>query len=221
MSKLQQGEVREPQQERSRRRIDQILDAAQHIILERGCANLSIREIAEVAEVTPGSMYQYFRNKNEIVLALAQRYGGKIHAMFQGVYKERPRNLNQHAEKLVQVLNGYYQIHVENPAIRDVWAGAATDKEMQALSREEAANNMQFHMELAAPYFPPETHSELFRTLMLLMQYGVSSALLALDVAGDEASRVLKTAERMIMDCWWPFVLANAYPEFIDKDGME
>ena len=132
-----------------------------------------------------------------------------------------PHLKHQHAEKLLQVLNGYYQIHVENPAIRDVWAGAATDKEMQALTREEAANNMQFHMELAAPYFPPETHSELFRTLMLLMQYGVSSALLALDVAGDEASRVLKTAERMIMDCWWPFVLANAYPEFIDKGCME
>ena len=217
MPKIQQGEVREPQQERSRRRIDQILDAAQQIILAKGCANLTVSEIAQIAEVTPGSMYQYFRNRNEIVVALAQRYGVIIHAMFQDVYAERPKDLYEHAEKLLQVLNRYYQIHADNPAIRDVWAGAATDKAMQELSRAEAAENMRFHMELATPFFPPETHPELFRTLLVLMQYGVHSALLAVEMGPEEGRLILNTAERMIMDCWWPFVEANAYPHCLTK----
>ncbi|MGN0922362.1 MAG: TetR/AcrR family transcriptional regulator [Cellvibrio sp.] len=218
MSERQLSEVREPQQERSRKRTNQILDAAQKIILEKGCANLTIGEIAQVAAVTPGSIYQYFRNKNEIVVALAARFGLIIHEMFQDVYAVRPKNLHEHAKKLLQVMNRYFQIHADNPAIFDVWAGAATDKAMQALSQEEADQNMRFHMELAKPFFPEEVHDELYRTLRLLMQYGVHSSHLALEFHGDERRKLLDTAERMIMDCWWPFVTKNALPEFLEEN---
>ncbi|HAU5614992.1 TPA: TetR/AcrR family transcriptional regulator [Morganella morganii] len=56
MSQSNDNVVRSPQQQRSKQRSEQILAAARAIILQKGCANLTISEIAEVAGVTPGSM---------------------------------------------------------------------------------------------------------------------------------------------------------------------
>lgn len=209
MPTKRQNTVREPRQQRSKLRADQILDAARSIIAAKGCANLTISEIAQVADVTPGSMYQYFRNKSEIILALAKHYGDVGHNIFREVYATRPTTLWEHSERLWEVVERYYQLHLENPVIRDIWVGAATDKEMQNLAREENLRNIQFHMDLAAPLFPPALHEEMRRALLVLMQYGISTAFLALDLGEEEGRRVLRTAKPMLMSSWWSFV--NTY----------
>jgi AcrR family transcriptional regulator len=61
--------------DRRQRRIDrrraEILAAAARIIAEKGYANTTTREIAEAADVAEGTLYNYFANKREILLAIA------------------------------------------------------------------------------------------------------------------------------------------------------
>ena len=64
---------RVPQQERSRRRVEGLLDAAARIVVERGVAALTTRDIAEAADAPVASLYQYFNDKEDLLLALAQR----------------------------------------------------------------------------------------------------------------------------------------------------
>jgi AcrR family transcriptional regulator len=64
---------RVPMQERSRRRVEGILDAAARIVVERGVDDLTTRDIAEAAGVPVASLYQYFNDKEDVLLALAQR----------------------------------------------------------------------------------------------------------------------------------------------------
>jgi AcrR family transcriptional regulator len=64
---------REPTQRRSRQRVEQILDAAAGVIIEHGVEKLSTRTIAARAGVPVASLYQYFADKDEIILALVQR----------------------------------------------------------------------------------------------------------------------------------------------------
>ena len=47
-----------------------ILDAARSIFLEKGFEQASIRNIAEKIEYSPGTIYLYFRDKDEIFHAL-------------------------------------------------------------------------------------------------------------------------------------------------------
>ncbi len=47
-----------------------ILDAAKRIFLEKGYAQASIRNIAEAIEYSPGTIYLYFKEKDEIFHAL-------------------------------------------------------------------------------------------------------------------------------------------------------
>ena len=66
-------ERRVPRQERSRRRVEDVLDAASRIVVERGVEALTTREIADAAGVPVASLYQYFSDKEDVLLALAQR----------------------------------------------------------------------------------------------------------------------------------------------------
>ncbi|WP_433803477.1 TetR/AcrR family transcriptional regulator [Actinomycetospora sp. CA-084318] len=58
---------REPTQERSRATVERILVAARGVLAERGYAGASTNRIAAAAGVGPGTLYQYFPDKDAIV----------------------------------------------------------------------------------------------------------------------------------------------------------
>jgi AcrR family transcriptional regulator len=64
---------RVPQQSRSRDRVARILDAASALVVTEGVDDLGTRGIAEAAEVPVASLYQYFADKDDILLALVER----------------------------------------------------------------------------------------------------------------------------------------------------
>lgn len=64
---------RVPVQERSRRRYEQILDAAAEIFAEVGYDAATMESIAARAETSIGSVYQFFKNKLSVFEAVAER----------------------------------------------------------------------------------------------------------------------------------------------------
>ena len=50
-----------------------LLDGAARIVTERGVDALTTRDIAEAAGAPVASLYQYFNDKEDVLLALAQR----------------------------------------------------------------------------------------------------------------------------------------------------
>ena len=64
---------RVPRQERSRRRVEGLLDAAARLVVERGVEAVTTRDIADAAGAPVASLYQYFSDKEDVMLALAQR----------------------------------------------------------------------------------------------------------------------------------------------------
>lgn len=64
---------RPPQQERARFTVDAILEAGARIVIERGVDALRMAELAEVAGVSPGTMYQYFPDRDFLLNALLDR----------------------------------------------------------------------------------------------------------------------------------------------------
>lgn len=63
-----------PSQERSRRTVERILEVAAHIFQEQGYTGTTTNAIADEAQVSIGSLYQYFPNKDAILVALARRH---------------------------------------------------------------------------------------------------------------------------------------------------
>lgn len=50
-----------------------LLDAAEHLFLERGYANVSMQQIAEAAGFTKGATYYHFASKEDLFLAVSKR----------------------------------------------------------------------------------------------------------------------------------------------------
>jgi AcrR family transcriptional regulator len=71
-----------PRQRRSRDTVERILDAAARIFDERGYRGTTTNHVAALAGVSVGSLYQYFPNKDAILVALAERHLDAVAARF-------------------------------------------------------------------------------------------------------------------------------------------
>ncbi len=66
--------VTRPKQARSERTLQRILDAAERLIEEKGLADASIPEIVRRADSSVGGFYARFKDKNELLRALEERF---------------------------------------------------------------------------------------------------------------------------------------------------
>lgn len=73
------GMRRKPRQARSQERVARILDAAEDLFASHGYAPTTTNAIAARAQVSIGSLYQFFPDKPAILQALALRYAEKLH----------------------------------------------------------------------------------------------------------------------------------------------
>lgn len=77
---------RKPTQERSRQVVEVLIEATAQSIAQRGLAQTTTNHIAARAGVSVGSVYQYFRNKEELVGALLDKLVADLgHAVDRGL----------------------------------------------------------------------------------------------------------------------------------------
>lgn len=57
----------------------QILDAAVHVFAEKGFHKATIRDVAQAAGVADGTIYNYFKNKQDLLVAMIARLGDLAH----------------------------------------------------------------------------------------------------------------------------------------------
>ncbi|WP_157230974.1 TetR/AcrR family transcriptional regulator [Kiloniella laminariae] len=69
-----------PTQQRSRESVRRILDAGANLLTSISLDRLTTRRIAEVAEVNIASLYQFFPNKEAIILALYEQWLDEVGA---------------------------------------------------------------------------------------------------------------------------------------------
>jgi AcrR family transcriptional regulator len=69
-----------PRQARSKATVDTILQATTRVLVKQGFDGLSTNAVASAAGVSIGSLYQYFPNKEALVLALIDRHVEEMNA---------------------------------------------------------------------------------------------------------------------------------------------
>ena len=70
------------EREKQRRRND-ILDAAEHVFFEKGLKSATMDEVAEEAELSKGTLYLYFKSKEDLYLGITERALTVLKQMFQ------------------------------------------------------------------------------------------------------------------------------------------
>lgn len=133
------GPRRVPKQARSRDRYNSILDAATNLFSEKGFERTTTNEIASRAEVSIGSLYQYFQNKEDVVRAIMDRYVESVRGVTDDFMSRDVQDLPV-PEAIDQLLEPYIRFHTENAAFSRLWLGAdlseALDEAIGPLSEQ-------------------------------------------------------------------------------------
>lgn len=111
---------RSPVQERSRETVAAVLDAAAQVFERHGYAAGTTNRIAERAGVSIGSLYQYFPNKETILIALVERHmdeGYERLLPLAAELSDEPPPLREGLERLVATM---VALHADAPGLHRV-----------------------------------------------------------------------------------------------------
>ena len=103
------GIIERKEREKEQRRND-IIDAAEKIFFEKGLSNSKMDEVAEQAELSKGTLYLYFKSKEEIYFEIKLRAINILNAMFKESISENKtgfENCMEIGKTYVRFLNDY------------------------------------------------------------------------------------------------------------------
>ncbi|CCD88711.1 TetR/AcrR family transcriptional regulator [Bradyrhizobium sp. ORS 285] len=111
------GTARAPRQARGRERREQLLDAAAALIAESGLAAVSMHAAAERAGASIGSVYHFFRDKDQMLDALAERHDAELQPAFDRVLQRSDAEWTalSPAEMIEQLIGWAIRYFVRHP----------------------------------------------------------------------------------------------------------
>ncbi len=107
-----------PRQRRAKATVEAILVAAAQVFEARGYAHGTTDRIAERAGVSVGSLYQYFPNKDAILVALAQRHMEQGLALAKAMLATAPQNPGDLEPWLRRLLQALLAMHHSQPRLQ-------------------------------------------------------------------------------------------------------
>lgn len=198
-SKEEQGPLRRlPTQQRSRERAERILKCASELIAESGSDALRMNEVAERAEISIGSLYQYFPDKSAIVHALARQCNAAGRACIEeGLAKVR--TLNELCDAFAGLIDTYYGIFLAEPLMRDIWSATQADKSLRAMELSESKANAALLAAALRRVKPTANATEVAASAFLIMYLGEATMRLAISVDRKEGAAIVAGFKRMVM----------------------
>jgi AcrR family transcriptional regulator len=124
---------RVPRQARSRERVERILDAASQIVVEDGVEALTTRAIAAAAAMPVASIYQYFSDRDAVLLAIVER---DTEEMDQQVAADLERLELWSIGSLVETtMRAYVTVYHRRPAFVEIWLRGRTNPAVHDFGR--------------------------------------------------------------------------------------
>ncbi len=122
--------IREPKQKRAIEKKEKIIEAGFNLICRNGYYNTNTAEIAQAAGVSTGIVYQYFKDKYDILIEGLQKYGDDI-------FFPMPQNKSytfkkEDFDKMIRNMIKYYVSNhkVSNVAHEEIMAMIHSDKKV-------------------------------------------------------------------------------------------
>lgn len=189
---------RRPTQQRSRERVERILAAASELIARTGSDQVKMNEVAALAGISIGSLYQYFPEKSALIRTLAERYNAESRRCIEQALAEvgdKEGLLTAYADLIDQ----YFAIVMAEPAMRDIWSGMQADKQLMSLQLAESRICGGLLAAAMRKVHPGSDDAELERCAFLIWELGEATVRLAISVGPEEGRSLVETFKRMTL----------------------
>jgi AcrR family transcriptional regulator len=186
-----------PVQQRSRERLEQILEIVTDLITEKGSDALKMSEVAKLAGISIGSLYQYFPDKASIIATLAERYNalGRACAAKELTAVSTERELQP---ALNRVIDGFYHMYLRYPVMRDIWGATLADKALQELEAIDGQTHTDILLEVLEKLRPNHKKVNLESLAMLTTQLIASTVRLAIMQEDKQGKAIIATFKRLL-----------------------
>lgn len=164
-------------QQRGLQRQAEILQAAALVFDEEGYGDATTNAIAAKAGISPGSLYQFFPNKEAIANALAQHYTQQLHVLWDSSFTTEMVTLP--LNKLVDVLvDSMLKFDENRPGFSTLFFGEDTSPHLAAMGHElHDGIIVRFARLVGArnPKIPPERQTIIANVMMKLYKAFIPS----------------------------------------------
>lgn len=106
--------IQERKEREKERRRQQIMVAAKRVFSEKGFNKATMEDIAQEAELSPGTLYLYFRNKEELYASLSLRILQYLLLRIEHVNSMKPSGPD---DKLKALMEAMYDVYEFDPLI--------------------------------------------------------------------------------------------------------
>ncbi|MFG1796534.1 TetR/AcrR family transcriptional regulator [Nocardia sp. NPDC049149] len=146
---------REPVQERSRERVERILEAAAALLTEGGTAAVTTREVAERAGVSVATLYQFFTNREALLEELALRTADRLDDELPQRLAALPiGTLAEAVDQILELHRVHYRAHPELVAL--YYARRATGELADARDHRNRFAGMVRQLLIDRALLPPD-----------------------------------------------------------------
>lgn len=173
---------RTPSQTRSKDRVEKILLTVKSLIEINGISNLKIGDIASHAGVSPSSIYQYFSDKETIIIALAEHYMAQITNIIEKNLNDLEAHVNI-SQTLRQNFYDIYNFHQQERALREIWF-ESTDAKLNQLAFKDTQRNVELIKKRILHYVKEDKRRE-FSEFILLVSHQFAATMRLSIAVGD------------------------------------
>ena len=135
---MSDNEIREPVQKRSIEKKEKIIKVGFDLICEKGYYNTNTAEIAKKAGVSTGIVYQYFKDKHDILIAGIQKYASDIfYPMLNTVTTKVDLSPQNFRDVLKNMINRFIENHkLSQSAHQEIMAMTHSDEDIAHFFQE-------------------------------------------------------------------------------------
>ncbi|MET7711468.1 TetR/AcrR family transcriptional regulator [Streptomyces sp. NPDC005407] len=192
-------------QARGERRIAQLLEAAANVFCSSGYTAASTNAIAREAGVSPGTLYQFFPNKEAIAVEL----GGRLLGQWRDSHGAAltAANLNLPLDELLDaVLDPLFAFNHENPAFAVLMHGPDIPGQITQEFNALHAGLLTRIEEIIAGYLPDAPPAELSRTAATIFAIFKAGLDLVLTHEGEERQAYIAEVKKVMFGYLNPIV---------------
>jgi AcrR family transcriptional regulator len=175
-------------QARGLQRVETILVTAANVFSEVGYADATMNMIASRANLSPGSLYQFFPNKGAVAEALAIHYIEQISVLYDQFLSLNP-SMMPLPMLIDRFLDPLVAFNRENPAFYTLFIGAQVSPELAAILSSFHEKVIQYIAVIIGQNIPTTTEPERHRSALLL--HRIFLAIIPLIVATDASESAL------------------------------
>jgi len=187
---------RQPVQQRSQERLERILGVAKQLIARNGSDALKMSEVAAQADISIGSLYQYFPDKRAILRTLAEQYTAESRRCIEEGLAEA-RDKASLAQAFSSLVDRYYAMFLGKPVRRDIIAGMRADKDLMAIELAESQANGAVLAAAIRRVHPRADAKRVDALAFLIWQLGEETMRLALSHKRSEGALLVEAYKRM------------------------